>query len=47
LNKQPVIGIFTQTIKNADGTLAEEFKDPKYENKTSYIMSAYTKYIEA
>ena len=41
MNERPVIGVFSQTIVEAD------FNDPKFANKTSYIMSAYTKFIEA
>ena len=38
-NERPVIGVFSQTIVEAD------YNDPKFANKTSYIMSAYTKFI--
>ena len=36
-----MVGIFSQTIDE------EDFGDPKFANKTSYIMSAYTKFVEA
>jgi len=36
LNKQPVIGILSQTLAD----------DPMYKGYNSYIMSAYVKYME-
>ena len=41
LNKQPVIGILTQTLET-EMQADERFSDYKY-----YIMSSYVKYIEA
>lgn len=42
LNLQPVIGIFTQTIKDLD-----EFDKPEAAStKVSYIMSSYVKYLQ-
>lgn len=41
LNKQPVIGILSQTLEEYMTT------DPRFANYTSYMMSAYVKYIQA
>jgi gamma-glutamyl hydrolase len=40
LNKQPVIGILTQTKE-------KYMKGPDFDGYTSYIMSSYVKYMEA
>ena len=41
MNKQPVIGILSQTLE------IEMRNDSRFANYTSYIMGAYVKYIEA
>jgi len=40
-NKQPVIGILTQTLET------DMQKDPRFQGYKSYIMSSYVKYMEA
>ena len=40
INKQPVIGIVSQTIE-------AEMTDPEFEKYDSYIMASYVKYFEA
>ena len=40
-NKRPVIGILTQTLEKSMQ------KDSRFEGYSSYIMSAYVKYLEA